>query len=261
MALRVEEQAGGVRLVTLEAEAAKNAFDAHTMQQISDALTAQMDDPEVRGFVLTGTGKFFSAGADINAFKEHLENGTIGPLVDALTGILHPLLVRLRSTEKVYVAALNGAAAGAGLGLALSADYRVAGPDAKLAAAFFRLGLTPDGGTTWLLPRLVGLQRTKRFFFNNETWGPETALAYGAVDEITDDDDALVSRALEVARNWSAWAERSKRATKQLLDSQSSLFFEPQLDFEQALITDAAMSADFEEGVAAFLEKRDPDFT
>ena len=260
MALTVEKHAGGVALVRIEAEAAKNAFDAETMQEISDTLNAQMDDHDLRAFILTGTGRFFSAGADINAFEQHLAAGTIGPLVDELTTILHPLLSRLRTTDKVYVAALNGAAAGAGLGLALSADYRVAGPDAKLAAAFFRLGLTPDGGTTWLLPRLVGLQRTKCFFFNNETWGPETALAYGAVDEVVDNDE-LLDRAIEVARKWGSWSLRSRRASKQLLDSQSSLFFDPQLDFEQMLITDAAMSDDFKEGVEAFLKKRDPEFS
>lgn len=259
MVLSVEMRDGGVALVTLQAEAAKNAFDAETMRKISDALNAQMDNPDVRGFVLTGTGRFFSAGADINAFQQHLDEGTIGGLVQDLTETLHPLLLRLRSTEKVYIAAINGAAAGAGLGLALSADYRVAGPDVKLAAAFFRLGLTPDGGTTWLLPRLVGTQAARRFFFNNETWGPEQALANGSVDELVD-ADSLVERAVEVARDWGRWSARSRQSSKRLLDSQSHTDFSEQLDLEQASIVDASQSEDFAEGVAAFLGKRDPDF-
>ena len=145
------------------------------------------------------------------------------------------------------------------MGLALCADYRVCVPEAKLAAAFFSLGLSPDGGTTWLLPRLVGTQRTKKFFFENEVWSGEKALEYGAVDELSESGE-LLECAIRVAEKWGNWAEASRRSTKQLIDASTSTFMETQLEFERLLITNSSLTPDFAEGVSAFLEKRSPIF-
>ena len=258
MVLEVERRES-VAVVTLSAEAARNAFNSDSMSEISKTLNTLMDDPDVRGIVLTGTGRFFCAGADIEEFQRSIEDGRIGPLVDDLTSILHPLQVRMRTDSTILIAAVNGAAAGGGLGLALACDARVAVADAKLAAAFFKLGLSPDGGTTWLLPRLVGNQMTRRFFFNDETWSGEEALEKGAVDEVVSQDD-LVNRAVELASDWGQWSKISRSGTKQLLDASTSTFFQTQLEFEQALIIAASQTDDFAEGVSAFLEKRDPKF-
>ena len=258
MVLEVERRES-VAVVTLSAEAARNAFNSDSMSEISKTLNKLMDDSDIRGIVITGTGKFFCAGADIEEFQRSIEDGRIGPLVDDLTSILHPLQVRMRTDPTILIAAMNGAAAGGGLGLAMACDARVAVPDAKLAAAFFKLGLSPDGGTTWLLPRLVGNQVTRRFFFNDETWSGDEALEKGAVDEVAP-QDALVDRAVELASNWGQWSKISRSGTKQLLDASTSTFFQTQLEFEQALIIAASQSDDFAEGVAAFLEKRDPEF-
>jgi len=258
MVLEVERRES-VAVVTLSAEAARNAFNSDSMSEISKMLNQLMDDSDIRGIVITGTGKFFCAGADIDEFQRSIEDGRIGPLVDDLTSILHPLQVRMRTDPTILIAAMNGAAAGGGLGLALACDARVAVADAKLAAAFFKLGLSPDGGTTWLLPRLVGNQATRRFFFNDETWSGDEALEKGAVDEIVSQDE-LVDRAVELASDWGQWSKISRSGTKQLLDASTSTFFQTQLEFEQALIIAASQSPDFAEGVAAFLEKRNPEF-
>ena len=258
MVLEVERRES-VAVVTLSAEAARNAFNSDSMSEISKTLNKLMDDSDIRGIVITGTGKFFCAGADIEEFQRSIEDGRIGPLVDDLTSILHPLQVRMRTDPTILIAAMNGAAAGGGLGLALACDARVAVADAKLAAAFFKLGLSPDGGTTWLLPRLVGNQATRRFFFNDETWSGDEALEKGAVDEIVSQDE-LVDRAVELASDWGQWSKISRSGTKQLLDASTSTFFQTQLEFEQALIIAASQSPDFAEGVAAFLEKRNPEF-
>ena len=258
MVLEVEQRES-VAVVTLSAEAARNAFNSDSMGEISKTLNKLMDDPAIRGIVITGTGRFFCAGADIEEFQRSIEEGRIGPLVDDLTSILHPLQIRMRTDTTILIAAMNGAAAGGGLGLALACDARVAAPEAKLAAAFFKLGLSPDGGTTWLLPRLVGNQVTRRFFFNDETWSGEEALEKGAVDEVVS-LDTLVNRAVEMASDWSRWSKMSRSGTKQLLDASTSTFFQTQLEFEQALIIAASQTKEFEEGVAAFLEKRDPEF-
>jgi len=258
MVLEVERRES-VAVVTLSAEAARNAFNSDSMSEISKTLNTLMSDPDVRGIVLTGTGRFFCAGADIEEFQRSIEDGRIAPLVDDLTSILHPLQVRMRTDPTILIAAVNGAAAGGGLGLALACDARLAVADAKLAAAFFKLGLSPDGGTTWLLPRLVGNHATRRFFFNDETWSGDEALEKGAVDEVVSPDE-LIDRAVELASDWGRWSNVSRSATKQLLDSSTSTFFQTQLEFEQALIIAASQTDDFAEGVAAFLEKRDPKF-
>ena len=258
MVLEVERRES-VAVVTLSAEAARNAFNSDSMSEISKTLNTLMDDPDVRGIVLTGTERFFCAGADIEEFQRSIEDGRIGPLVDDLTSILHPLQVRMRTDSTILIAAVNGAAAGGGLGLALACDARIAVADAILAAAFFKLGLSPDGGTTWLLPRLVGNLMTRRFFFNDETWGGEEALQKGAIDEIVPVEE-LIDRAVELASDWGQWAKISRSGTKQLLDASTSTFFQTQLEFEQALIIAASQTDDFAEGVAAFLEKRDPKF-
>jgi 2-(1,2-epoxy-1,2-dihydrophenyl)acetyl-CoA isomerase len=258
MVLEVERRES-VAIVTLSAEAARNAFRSEFMGQISATLNELMDDPEIRGIVLTGSGKFFCAGADILEFQAAIETGTIQQLVQDLTDILHPLQVRMRTDATVLIAAMNGAAAGGGLGLALACDARIATPDAKLAAAFFKLGLSPDGGTTWLLPRLVGNQTTRRFFFNDETWTGREALEKGAVDAVVS-QAKLLEESVQMAENWGRWSHLSKSGTKQLLDASTSTFFQTQLEFEQALIVAASQTADFAEGVAGFLEKRDPAF-
>ena len=258
MVLEVERRES-VAIVTLSAEAARNAFNSDSMSEISKTLNKLMDDSDIRGIVITGTGKFFCAGADIEEFQRSIEDGRIGHLVDDLTSILHPLQVRMRTDPTILIAAMNGAAAGGGLGLALACDARVAVADAKLAAAFFKLGLSPDGGTTWLLPRLVGNQATRRFFFNDETWSGDEALEKGAVDEVVSQDE-LVDRAVQLASDWGQWSKISRSGTKQLLDASTSTFFQTQLEFEQALIIAASQTDDFAEGVAAFLEKRNPEF-
>ncbi len=251
---------GSTAVVTLSGATSRNAFDSSSIALIAATLNGLMDDSEVRSIVLTGTDRVFCSGADIDSFQEAIENETIGDLVMELTGILHPLLVRMRGDPTIVVAAINGAAAGGGLGLALACDVRIASTEARLASAFFRLGLSPDGGTTWLLPRLVGVQRARHFLFNDETWDASTALDVGAVDEVVESGD-LLPRAIRVAMDWGKWADNSKKSTKQLLDSQSSTFFETQLEFERMLITQSSMTAEFVEGVNAFREKRTPDFS
>ncbi|MDG1524991.1 MAG: enoyl-CoA hydratase/isomerase family protein [Candidatus Thalassarchaeaceae archaeon] len=258
MVLEVERQ-DSVAVVTLSAEAARNAFDSDSMSEISATLNDLMDDSEIRGIVLTGTGRFFCAGADIEEFQRSIDEGIIGPLVDNLTSILHPLQVRMRTDPTILIAAINGAAAGGGLGLALACDARIASPDAKLAAAFFKLGLSPDGGSTWLLPRLVGNQTARRFFFNDETWTGGEALEKGLVDEVVEQEN-LIDHAIKLAANWGKWSKMSRSGTKQLLDASTSTFFQTQLELEQALIIAASQTDEFAEGVAAFLEKREPTF-
>jgi 2-(1,2-epoxy-1,2-dihydrophenyl)acetyl-CoA isomerase len=158
----------GIRLIRFSGHSATQSFSRKFLPQIAQAIDAGLIHPNVRAIVLTGEGKFFSAGADIHAFAQSIEDEDAPQLIRDLTGILHPLLIRMRQSSTICIAAVNGACAGGGLGLALACDARIASTKAKMAASYSGMGLSPDGGTTWLLPRLVGDQISRRFFFENE---------------------------------------------------------------------------------------------
>lgn len=251
---------GGVSLLTLQGDAAAKGFSKEGMDAISSAVNSALDDESIRAIIITGTDRFFCAGADLNQFKATIEDGTIVDFIENLTDKLHPLQLRMRRSAKICIAAINGAAAGGGLGLALACDYRIASENALLVSGFASLGLSPDGGTTWLLPRLVGMQLAKKFFLNNERWSAAQAVEFGAVDEVTSKDE-LIPRALELAEKWGGWAMHTRESTKHLLDHQSTQDFETHLRQEQILIMAAGSSNDFAEGVDAFLNKRKPDFS
>ena len=226
---------------------------------MAEVINGALDDSKIRGIVITGSDRWFCAGADVEAFRTAITEDSIVALVEKLTNTLHPLLVKIRQSSTICVAALNGAAAGGGLGLALACDYRVCGEDALLVAGFASLGLSPDGGTTWLLPRLVGDQAARRFFLENSRWKAAEALAKGVVDEVVANEE-LLGRAHAVAREWSKWSNHTREATKHLVEAQSTQDFSTHLGHEQVLIMAASASDDFKEGVNSFLEKRQPDF-
>ena len=249
----------GIALVTMAGKSATQSFSMEFLPQIAEAIDSALSDNSIKAVVITGEGKFFSAGADINAFAKSIENNDAPKLIRDLTGILHPLIVRIRQSPTICVAAINGACAGGGLGLALACDVRIATSEAKIAASYSGMGLSPDGGTTWLLPRLVGTQNSRKFFFENSIWNAQQSLDYGAIDELVESSE-LLSRATEVAKLWSSWGPHTKEATKHLLDVQTHHDFETHLKHERTLIEAAGTTDAFKEGVAAFLEKRKPNF-
>ena len=249
----------GIALVTMAGKSATQSFSMEFLPQIAEAIDLALSDNSIKAVVITGEGKFFSAGADINAFAKSIENNDAPKLIRDLTGILHPLIVRIRQSPTICVAAINGACAGGGLGLALACDVRIATSEAKIAASYSGMGLSPDGGTTWLLPRLVGTQNSRKFFFENSIWNAQQSLDYGAIDELVESSE-LLSRATEVAKVWSSWGPHTKEATKHLLDVQTHHDFETHLKHERTLIEAAGTTDAFKEGVAAFLEKRKPNF-
>lgn len=252
MTVEVEDRENGVRIIRLAGASASKSFSRESMPIIARAIDDGLSKQSVRALIITGEGKFFSAGADIHAFQEAIDDDDAPQLIRDLTSILHPLLVRMRQSATIVVGAINGAAAGGGLGLALACDVRIGSPKAKLAASYAIMGLSPDGGTTWLLPRLVGEQRSRTFFFENQIWSAEQALNAGALDEVVEADE-LINRSIEVATNWSKWGNHFREATKHLLHVQSQNDFETHLKHEQTLIEAAGTTSEFKEGVSKFL--------
>jgi len=253
------EQHGTVRLIRMAGQASTQSFSSAFLPLIAQAIDAGLQDPATKAIVLTGEGRFFSAGADIRAFQESIDEQRAPELIRELTGILHPLLQRMRTSSTIVVAALNGVSAGGGLGLALACDARIGTPDARMAASYAGMGLSPDGGTTWLLPRLVGEQRSRRFFLANEIWSGQEAYEYGAIDVLVE-PESLLETAMGLAGMWSSWGPHTKEATKHLLHVQTDNDFSTHLDHERTLIEAAGTTEAFREGVAAFLEKRSPNF-
>lgn len=258
MAIEIDQQ-GSIRIIKMAGQTSTQSFSTAFLPTIAEAIDAGLRDGETKAIVLTGDGRFFSAGADINAFQEAIDNGTAPELIRTLTGVLHPLLQRIRTSSTIVVAALNGVSAGGGLGLALACDARIGTSDARMAASYAGMGLSPDGGTTWLLPRLVGEQRARRFFMNNEIWSGREAHEYGAIDVLVE-PESLMETAIGLATVWSSWGPHTKEATKHLLHVQTDNDFSTHLDHERTLIEAAGTTEAFKEGVAAFLEKRHPSF-
>ena len=258
MAVEIEQR-DQIRLIKMAGQASTQSFSTAFLPKIAQAIDDGLKDAETKAIVLTGDGRFFSAGADINAFQDSIETNSAPELIRDLTGVLHPLLQRMRTSATIVVAALNGVSAGGGLGLALACDARIGTDDARMAASYAGMGLSPDGGTTWLLPRLVGEQRARRFFMQNEVWSGREAHEYGAIDVLVE-PDSLIYTAIGLATVWSSWGPHTKEATKHLLHVQTDNDFSNHLDHERTLIEAAGTTEAFKEGVSAFLEKRSPRF-
>ncbi len=249
----------GVAIITLENGERMNSFDPAFLRQLRTTFRDLLEDPAVTALVLTGNGKAFSVGADVSGFHQANQDGTTSDFILAATEQLHPMLRDLHQSAKPFVAAVNGVAAGGGLGLALAADARIGSPTARFAAGYFGIGASPDGGSTWFLPRLIGFARTKRFFLDNQVMDADTAHNLGLLDEIVAPEN-LLETAVALARRWSQWAPHSIESTKRLLENSLQSDLATQLDLERGLIGAAGGTADFREGVAAFVEKRKPKF-
>jgi 2-(1,2-epoxy-1,2-dihydrophenyl)acetyl-CoA isomerase len=253
------DRADGVGRLTLSRPEALNALDRATGEEILDAAERLRDDASVRVVVVTGAGRAFSAGGDI---KEMARAGSelSEEFVEQLLGTLNRSILALAEMPKPVLAAVNGIAAGIGFNLALAADIRVAARSAEFTQAFVKIGLVPDGGGTFFLPRLVGWARATELIMTGRTVSSEEALRLGLVNEVVDDSEFETTVESWAARLAAAPTAAIGRA-KQLLAHSLTADLKSQLRFEREMQMASGRTADFHEGVTAFLAKRAPRFT
>jgi 2-(1,2-epoxy-1,2-dihydrophenyl)acetyl-CoA isomerase len=253
------EARDGVAVVTLDRPDVLNAFDEELGRQAIAALERASSDEAVRCIVITGAGRAFSSGEDLGALAGTYESGRAPELGRTLVTKYNPLIRAVRSAPKPVVAAVNGAAAGAGAGLALACDFRVASEKAKLVLAFIKIGLVPDSGSLWFLTRHVGAAKAWELAATGEPISAGEARALGLFTCVVSSD--------EFEETWRGFAARLASGptrgyalTKQLADFALDHGLDEQLEEEVRLQTEAGRTQDHLEGVRAFLEKRAPEF-
>ena len=248
------ERDGAVLTITLNRPDVFNAFNAALHARLHDALEAA-GSPEVRAVVITGAGRGFCSGQDLKEFQE-----APGSIRDRLEQTYHPNIRLIRALEKPVIAAVNGPCAGAGLSLAAACDIRIAADVATFVPGFIGIGLIPDSGGSWFLHRLLGFARAFEWMTSNRKLTAAEAHAWGLVSEVVE-AEALGARAAELARFYAELPTRGVGLTKRLFEHAYDASLEEQLGLEAELQQEATGTADFVEGVTAFLEKREPRFS
>lgn len=251
------ERKGSVAVLALNRPDNGNAVNVDLVDAFLNRILDCDADNDIRAVVLTGRGKMFCAGGDVTEFAK--AGDAVPALVKRLTAPLHAGLSRLRQMEKPLITAINGPAAGAGLGLALCGDLALAARSAKFVAAYDGLGLTPDAGLTWLLPRLVGMRQAQRILLEGVRLDADSAAEIGLISRVVE-SEALLSHAIETAERLADGPIRAWSQTRRLLDKSYDSSFERQLEEEAQTISRTAAGAEAREGIRAFLDKRRPLF-
>lgn len=244
---------GAVLTITLNRPDVLNAFNA-AMHAAFAAALKEARDPDVRAVVVTGAGRGFCVGQDLKEFQ-----GGAGDIGGRLREQYHPNVLAIRALEKPVIAAVNGPAAGAGLSFALACDLRLVADTAAFVPAFVNVGLIPDSGGTHFAVRLLGQARAFEWLTSGRRLSAAEAHAWGLVSEVVE-GDALATRTAELAALLAAMPTTAIGMTKRLLDGAPLRTLEEQLELEAQLQTAATRTEDFAEGIASFLEKREPRF-
>lgn len=245
-----------VGTITLNRPDKLNAFTGTMREDLLEALSVCENDPQIRVVVITGAGRAFCAGGDVEFMSGLQKTGDVASFRKLLDAG-RDLILRIAGMSKPVIAAINGVAAGAGCNLALACDYRIASDQAKLSESFVRIGLHPDWGGTWLLPRLVGRSRAMEILMTGRMVDAAEALAIGMVDRVSSDLHAEVAK---FVRPLTAAPPLAVAGIKRALHASATNDLAQQLELEAAHQIACFQSADGSEGMAAFFEKRLPLF-
>jgi 2-(1,2-epoxy-1,2-dihydrophenyl)acetyl-CoA isomerase len=252
------ERLGAVARLTLNRPSVGNSFDVPLARALMETAIACDEDETVRCVLLTGAGRMFCAGGDVAGFANAGENAA--GLIKEITAYLHSAISRFARMPKPLVTAINGPAAGAGFSLALLGDIVLAAKSANFTLAYSAIGLSPDGGATFLLPRLVGLRRAQELILLNTRVTADEAAAMGLITRAVD-DAAFEAETLAIAEKLARAPTGALGRARELLLRSYGASLEEQMEVESRAIGESARSAHGREGVAAFLAKRKPDFS
>ncbi len=247
----------GIARLTLNSPDSANSLSPELGLELIDAAVKCDTTPGVRVVLLAANGKFFSVGGDINAMSGFGDNVSAG--IKALADGLHRAISTLARMDAPVICAVNGMAAGAGFSMAIAADYVVAAQSAAFTMAYSKVGLSPDGSSSYYLPRLIGLRRAQELMLTNRVLSADEALDWGLVNAVVADEE-LQATAEKTARLVAKSSPESNAAIKQLLLSSFNNGVETQMELESRHIASCAQSENGREGVAAFLAKRKPEF-
>ncbi|WP_267552583.1 2-(1,2-epoxy-1,2-dihydrophenyl)acetyl-CoA isomerase PaaG [Rhizobium rhizogenes] len=248
--------ADGVLSLTLNRPDKLNAFNEEMHLALRTGFERAHAEADVRAVLLTGAGRGFCAGQDLGDRDPSKGTPDLGHTIETF---YNPLLRLIRSLEKPVICAVNGVAAGAGANIAFACDITLAARSARFIQAFAKIGLVPDSGGTWSLPRLIGEARAKALALTAEPLGAETAADWGLIWRAVD-DDKLMEETTALAVRLAAGPTKGLGMTKRAIQAAATNSLDKQLDLERDLQREAGHSADYAEGVTAFLEKRKPEF-
>jgi 2-(1,2-epoxy-1,2-dihydrophenyl)acetyl-CoA isomerase len=247
----------GIATITLNRPEAFNALDLQLAQEFHDAIIACSEDEAVRVVVITGTGRAFCAGGDVKGFCEKID--TIGAHVKLLTTALHGAVSRMIRMPKPTITAINGVAAGGGMSLALAGDLVLATESARFTMAYTQIGASPDGSSSFFLPRLVGVKRALELTFLNPVLSARQALEWGLVNQVFADEQ-FRQEVQQIARQLAQGPTQAYGRAKALFYSSTSETLETQMEHEAQNIAASGKTSDFREGIFAFVDKRQPTF-
>jgi len=234
-----------------------NGLNLKMAEELAVAAQQCADNADLKAVILTGSGRFFCAGGDVKTMHEHPESPGAGvkPVADAL----HLALSIFARMDAPVITAVNGTAAGAGFSVAVTGDLVVVAESAKFTMAYSKIGLSPDGSSSYYLPRLIGMRKTQELMFTNRVLSAQEALEWGLVTKVVADDD-LMNEANKLAQVFINGAKGSNSAIKKLLLQTHSNSLEAQMELETDTIVACADSNDGREGISSFVEKRKPEF-
>ena len=247
-----------IATITLNQPDAANAMNPTMARELSQLAIACDESADVRAVVIRASGKMFCAGGDLGAFSE--AGDEVSALIKEMAGDLHMGISRLSRMDAPVIAAINGTAAGAGFSLAIAADLTVSVDSAKFVMAYTNAGLSPDGSSTYFLPRRIGDRRARELMLTNRVLSAQEALDWGIINQVVSEDE-LDSSITALAATIAAGPTRAFGQVKSLLNSSFDNGLETQMELESRGIAAMSSTADGKEGIAAFLEKRKPKFT
>ena len=243
--------------ITLNRPNEANSINEEMGKDLMHAALRCDEDPEIRAVLISGAGKIFSGGGDLKAFSA--KGDQLPYYVKEITTYLHAAMSRLTRMDAPVVAAVHGAVAGAGMSIAIACDIVVAAETTRFMVAYTRAGLTPDGSSTYFLPRIVGLKRALELTLTNRMFSAQEALQWGLVTRVVPDNE-LLAQARAIAVQLAAGPTRAYGVSKRLLHSGWAETLETQMENESQAIANSARTADAREGITAFLEKRPPKY-